>query len=100
MPYSEWLHSDYAQTNSCQSCHMARANGVAISNRPMWLQERDGYAVHEFVGANKFMLNIMKYNKQQLGVTANNFDDVIAATDSMLQNSASIELLSQSLNQG
>ncbi len=100
MPYSEWLHSDYAQTNSCQSCHMARANGVAISNRPMWLQERNDFAVHEFVGANKFMLNIMKNNKQQLGLMANNFDDVIAATDVMLQNSASIELVSQSLNQG
>ncbi len=100
MPYSEWLHSDYAATNSCQSCHMVRANGVPISNRPMWLQGRDDFAVHEFVGANKFMLNVLKNNKQQLGVTATNFDDIIAATDVMLQSSANIELLSQSLNQG
>ncbi|NOQ76650.1 MAG: hypothetical protein GQ475_02430 [Methylococcaceae bacterium] len=100
MPYSEWLNSDYAGTNSCQSCHMERANGVPISNRPMWLQGRDDFAVHEFVGANTFMLNILKNNKQQLGVKANNFDDIIAATNSMLQSSASIELLTQSLTQG
>lgn len=100
MPYTEWLHSDYAGTNSCQSCHMERANGVQISNRPRWLQERDDFAVHEFVGANTFMLNIFKNNKQQLGVTATNFDDIIAATNSMLQNSADISVLKQSLNQG
>ena len=100
MPYSEWLHSDYAVTNSCQSCHMERANGVPISNRPMWLQERNDFAVHEFVGANTFMLNMLKNNKQQLGVIATNFDDIIAATNNMLQNSASIEVLNQSLNQG
>jgi len=100
MPYSEWLHSDYAETNSCQSCHMERANGVPISNRPMWLQGRDDFAVHEFVGANTFMLNILKNNKQQLGVKATNFDDIIEATNSMLQSSASIELLTQSLTQG
>lgn len=100
MPYSEWLHSDYAGTNSCQSCHMERANGVPISNRPMWLEGRDDFAVHEFVGANTFMLSMLKNNKQQLGVTANNFDDIIAATNVMLQASANIEVLSQSLNQG
>ncbi len=100
MPYSEWLHSDYAETNSCQSCHMERANGVPISNRPMWLQGRDDFAVHEFVGANTFMLNMLKNNKQQLGVIANNFDDIIAATNTMIQSSATIEVLSQSLNQG
>ncbi|MCK5478018.1 MAG: hypothetical protein KAI44_03795 [Methylococcales bacterium] len=100
MPYSEWLHSDYVSTNSCQSCHMERANGVPISNRPMWLEGRDDFAVHEFVGANTFMLTMLKNNKQQLGVTATNFDDIISATNSMLQNSANIEVLSQSLNQG
>ncbi len=100
MPYGEWLNSDYAGTQSCQSCHMSRSNGVAISNRPMWLGARDNFAVHEFVGANKLMLNMLKDNKQQLGVTSNNFNDVIAATDVILQSAANIELVSQSLNQG
>lgn len=100
MPYSEWLHSDYAGTNSCQSCHMERANGVPISNRPMWLVGRDDFSVHEFVGANTFMLTILKNNKQQLGVTATNFDDIIPATNNILQNSANIKVLSQPLNQG
>lgn len=100
MPYSEWLHSDYAGTQSCQQCHMARANGVPISNRPMWLSGRDNFAIHEFVGANKLMLNMLNDNKQQLGVTSNNFTDILAATEVMLQSSANIELVSQSLNAG
>ncbi|WP_305906402.1 multiheme c-type cytochrome [Methylomarinum sp. Ch1-1] len=100
MPYSEWLHSDYAGTQSCQQCHMARANGVPISNRPMWLSGRDNFAIHEFVGANKLMLNILNDNKQQLGVTSNNFIDILAATEVMLQSSANIELVSQALNAG
>ncbi|WP_051906777.1 multiheme c-type cytochrome [Methylomarinum vadi] len=100
MPYSEWLHSDYAGTQSCQQCHMARANGVPISNRPMWLSGRDNFAIHEFVGANKLMLNMLNDNKQQLGVPSNNFTDILAATEVMLQSSANIELVSQSLNAG
>ncbi len=100
MPYSEWLHSDYAGTQSCQSCHMARVNGTPISNRPMWLQGRDNFAVHEFVGANKLMLNMLNDNKVQLGVSSTNFADILAATDVMLQGSANIELVSQSLSPG
>ncbi len=100
MPYSEWLHSDYYTTNSCQSCHMARANGVPISNRPMWLQERDGFAIHEFIGANKLMLNMLNDNKQQLGVTSTNFGDILTATETILQSSATIELLNQSFTNG
>ncbi len=100
MPYSEWLHSSYPGTNSCQSCHMARTDGVSISSRPWWVQERNDFAIHEFVGANKFMLNMLNDNKQQLGVTSNNFNDILAATDNILQSSASIELVNQSFNQG
>jgi hypothetical protein len=100
MPYSEWLNSSYVGQQSCQSCHMARTNGVAISNRPMWLGARDDFAIHEFVGANKFMLTMLKNNAQQLGVTSNNFDDILAATDVMLQSAATIEPVAQTYNQG
>lgn len=103
MPYTEWLHSDYASaqnTQSCQSCHMSRANGVPISNRPMWLAGRDNFAVHEFVGANKLMLGILNDNKEQLGVTATNFADILAATDAMLDSAANLEVLNPGLSGG
>ena len=98
MPYSEWLHSDYTETDSCQDCHMARANGVAISRMPMWLQERNGFAIHEFVGANKLVLNMLNDNKQQLGVTSNNFSDTLAATDAILKSAANIKLVTKRIN--
>lgn len=99
MPYTEWEHSSYASTNpkSCQQCHMSRANGVPISNRPMWLAGRDDFAIHEFVGANKLMLDVFDKNKQQLGVLANNFAETIGKTQTMLNSAASITPVSQSL---
>jgi len=103
MPYSEWEHSSYnggSNPKSCQQCHMSRANGVPISNRPMWLQTRDGFAVHEFVGANKLMLDIFDKNKQQLGVLSNNFAETITKTQTMLDSAASITPVSQSLASG
>ncbi|NOQ16572.1 MAG: hypothetical protein GQ581_05895 [Methyloprofundus sp.] len=93
MPYSEWLASDYASTQSCQQCHMARANGVKISNRPMRLGARDDFAEHIFVGGNRFMLDILNNNKEELGVLANDFSKIITATENLLANAASIEVL-------
>lgn len=92
MVYSEWEQSEYASTNlkSCQACHMSRANGVAISNRPSSIPLRDGFAIHEFVGANKLMLDIFNNNKPQLGVLANNFAETIEKTQAMLNRAASI----------
>nr|MCU0734594.1 hypothetical protein [Methylotetracoccus sp.] len=92
MPYSEWEHSSYATTQpkSCQQCHMSRADGAPISNRPMWLERRNGFALHEFVGGNKLMLDIFDRNKQQLGVLSNNFAETIAKTEAMLQGAATI----------
>jgi hypothetical protein len=99
MPYSEWEHSSYATSNpqSCQQCHMSRADGVAISNRPMWLQTRDNFAIHDLVGANRLMLNIFNDNKTQLGVLSNNFPETIAKTEAMLQSAATVTPVSQSL---
>ncbi|GAB4257310.1 MAG: hypothetical protein Kow0065_06490 [Methylomicrobium sp.] len=99
MPYSEWEHSDFAGATpkSCQQCHMSRVNGVPISNRPMWLQRRDNFALHEFVGGNKLMLDIFNNNKQQLGVLSNNFEETLQKTQARLNNAATIETVSQAL---
>ena len=31
MPYQEWLHSDYKESKSCQSCHMPSVKDTAIT---------------------------------------------------------------------
>ena len=33
MAYSEWKHSDFSKTQTCQQCHMKRANGVIIASQ-------------------------------------------------------------------
>ncbi|MCX7096681.1 MAG: multiheme c-type cytochrome [Methylococcales bacterium] len=99
MVYSEWEYSNYATNNikTCQSCHMSRANGVAISNRPSSIPLRDGFAMHEFVGANKLMLDIFDNNKPQLGVLANNFAETIGKTQAMLASAATVTPLTSHL---
>lgn len=100
MPYSEWEHSSYATPNvnkQCQDCHMTHLDNVKISNRPMWLAGRDNFGLHEFVGANKLMLDIFNNNKTQLGVLANNFAETIDKTQTMLNSSATITPVSQVL---
>jgi len=102
MPYSEWEQSSYATTNpkSCQQCHMARTDGVKISTMPMMLSARNNFAIHEFVGGNRLMLDIFNNNKQQLGVLSNNFADTLSQTQTMLNSAANIQTLSQSLANG
>lgn len=99
MPYSEWEHSSYAttQVKSCQDCHMPHIDGVKISNRPMRLGTRDNFGLHDFVGANKLMLDIFDNNKNQLGILSNNFAETIDKTQTMLNSSATITPVSQTL---
>ncbi|MHC3994076.1 hypothetical protein ACXWTF_04560 [Thiomicrolovo sp. ZZH C-3] len=101
MPYSEWEHSSYAQSKSCQECHMKRVDGVRISMRPNWANTpREGFAEHMFVGGNVLLLDILKNNKSALEVTANNFDTTIAKTGEMLKSAASVEVVQSSLREG
>jgi len=101
MPYSEWEHSSYAQSKSCQACHMKRVDGVRISMRPPWANTpRDGFAQHMFVGGNVLLLDILKNNKSALEVTANNFDTTIAAAGEMLAGAASLTVVQSSLQNG
>jgi len=99
MPYSEWEHSDFASVTprSCQQCHMSRTDGVKISTMPMMLSARNDFAIHEFVGGNKLMLDIFNNNKQQLGVLSSNFEETIQKTQAQLNKSATIETVAQTL---
>jgi hypothetical protein len=101
MPYSEWEHSDFADSKSCQECHMKRADGVVMATRPPWLEtQRNNFAQHMFVGGNKTLLDILKNNKSALEVTSNNFDETIAESDAMLKSAATIEVVENSLANG
>lgn len=103
MVYTEWEFSDYAQganQQSCADCHMSRIDNVKISNRPRRLAPRDNFAQHHMVGANTVMMNILKENQVELGVTSTNLDTSIANARAMLQTSALLEVASTSAQNG
>ncbi len=87
--YHEWLNSDYNTMDvSCQSCHVPRLDEKIIIARSIGpVTGREPYGLHEFAGANTFMLNLMKENKEALGIPATdaNFDSTLTYTYEMLQ---------------
>lgn len=91
--YLEWLSSAYADgvgddDKSCQGCHMPRAEGgVRISSIPPHAPAREPFSQHQFVGGNVAMLQILRDNGAELGVTATNdqFNATIARTETQLQ---------------
>lgn len=89
-PYLEWVNSKFSTENiECQTCHMpAVEEGVVISTMPMSLPERSPFVKHFFVGANVFMLKILRDNGAEIGVTATTeqFDSTIARTLYQLRN--------------
>ncbi|MFK5855935.1 MAG: T9SS type A sorting domain-containing protein [Bacteroidota bacterium] len=103
--YHEWLNSSFPDNNqSCQSCHVPRIEEpVVISTMPPWLDGRVPFGQHQFAGANIFMLNILKDNAEELGVTATGvqFDSTIARNYRMLQNqslSSNIEVVNRTVD--
>jgi len=90
--YLEWEYSGFNQT--CQDCHLPQAAGpVVISNRPRQLAARSPFGQHIYVGGNSFMVNLLKTNAADLGVTADadHLDATIERTLSQLrQNTATV----------
>jgi len=69
VPYLEWLHSDYREKRSCQSCHMPVVEeNVAISS--IMGVPRSGVSRHAFLGGNFFMTGIFNRNHSELNVQA------------------------------
>ncbi len=69
VPYQEWLHSDYKDKQSCQSCHMPTVKeDVPIAS--VLGEPRAGMARHTFVGGNFFMQRMLNRFRDELGVTA------------------------------
>ncbi len=69
MPYQEWLHSDYKDTQSCQSCHMPVVREPVPITR-VFGAPRDGVSRHVFVGANFFMQRMLNRFRGDLEVAA------------------------------
>lgn len=99
--YHEWLNSDFnTNTNpeggvTCQSCHLPRIDdAVVISSNYLFLEGRSPYGLHHMAGANSYMLELMRDNSAQLGLTASaaQFDSTIARTNRLItQNTLLLE---------
>lgn len=75
--YLEYLASEYARSQSCQSCHMPSAQGgvpIAI----MSSEPKSPFAKHLFVGGNAYMLELLKTFGDELKATASS--EHLAAT--------------------
>jgi len=69
MPYLEWLHSDYPQKSTCQSCHMPEVDGeapIAAVMGPL----RSGMHQHTFTGGNFLVLKMLNLHRDELSVSA------------------------------
>jgi hypothetical protein len=85
VPYQEWEHSAYVETDSCQSCHMPMVSGEAPITSVLG-KARPDVRRHTFVGGNSFMLRILKDHRDELGVvaTADELEAAAQRTDEFL----------------
>lgn len=94
VPYLEWLESDYPGQQTCQDCHMPPADGgVILANTGG--PPRSPFSRHLFMGANSYILRILRKFGDELNVTASSadFEDKIAVTLGLLENdTADIEI--------
>ena len=96
MLYSEWKYSSFAtegSEQSCQSCHMPSATGKAkFANRPAFIEAREDFSQHQFVGANSVMLDILQNNSAELGIPVSDFSKTIDLSREMLKSAANISI--------
>jgi hypothetical protein len=69
MPYLEWLHSDYRQKQSCQSCHMPEVKEAVPITKVLGVP-RQGLHRHVFVAGNFFMTEMLNRYRDELAVLA------------------------------
>lgn len=89
--YHEWLNSQYSQAATevtCQGCHMPRVDeGVILSIDYEFVGGRSPFYRHFFVGANTFMLRLIKNNFDSTGIYPMPalYDTTIKRTEEILQ---------------
>ncbi len=69
VPYLEWLHSDYPDERSCQSCHMPVVEEETVASSVLG-EMRTGVSRHVFRGGNFFMPRMLNLQRAELGVVA------------------------------
>jgi hypothetical protein len=69
MPYQEWLHSDYPNRSTCQSCHMPEVRQAMPITAVLGVP-RQGLHQHTFIGGNFFMLQMLNKYRDELAVMA------------------------------
>jgi hypothetical protein len=69
VPYQEWLHSDYRNQRTCQSCHMPGVDHDVPIARILGVN-RPGVARHEFVAANFFLQRMFSRYHDELSLVA------------------------------
>ena len=82
-PYLEWRHSAFAESESCQSCHMPETASAPISS--VLGEYREGVSQHVFRGGNEFMLRILDKYRDELLVSAPS-SDLQRAAEATLEN--------------
>ncbi|MBV1859677.1 MAG: hypothetical protein KUG77_14785 [Nannocystaceae bacterium] len=98
--YSEWLGSAYAEPGddfaSCQDCHMtAVPNKPGCSDHVNQFAHATGGRRHDFNGANRFMLELLRNEYGDMGqgeVPSVYFDLNIERMDEFLATAASLEV--------
>jgi hypothetical protein len=80
MPYLEWLHSDYRDKQTCQSCHMPAITGPA-PDASLGSPPREGLRRHSFPGANFFILDLLVAHHDELDVSASPAELTAASTE-------------------
>lgn len=66
--YSEWLNSAHKDESTCIDCHMPAAQGnvqISITGGT----PKGPFSRHIFAGGNAFMLNILRENGEEIGIT-------------------------------
>lgn len=90
--WHEWLNSSYpAQNKTCQSCHLAVAEGQQVILATGYdTPPRSPFGLHTLAGGNTLMLKILRDNREALGIFASEsqFNETISATLNELQNNS------------
>lgn len=89
--YSEWENSAYQGVKACMDCHMPVAEGgiqLSITGGPA----RSPFSQHNFIGSNAFMLNVLRYYGQEIGVTTSSAQlaQLVLETEAMVGTQSAI----------
>lgn len=89
MPYLEWLHSSYRDTETCQQCHMPAVD-EPVKIASILSAPRDGVHRHSFVGSNFLLEGMLDAHRDELAVPASTAElaAATAGTTAFLQSHA------------